>query len=752
MPVTERVPEKLRPYHHHGVRFTSEGSGHAMPEDCPLCRRGGHKFSVNLTTGLWDCKKCGASGNPLTFVRQLYDLAMAGGTTDDDYEKLRADRKLMKANTLKAWGLVKSPLTGEWLVPGHGLDGEVEQLWRYVKCWDGERKRHYMKLIPTPGLWPEGKALRLHGLNLWDPSKPEVCLCEGPWDGMALWEVLRCTKLSDGKFAVTGSETSSLAASVNVVAQPGANVFSESWSKLFTGKTTALLYDSDHPRENPPGSGRTTTAGWDGARRTAGILAASSEPPETIKVLTWGPEGYDLGRPSGYDVRDALSGGLETVGSRIERLAELLAAVQPIPGDWAAGRTLKARRTGGTEVELLPCKDWRTLVTAWRKALSWTDGHDVTLSCVLATVLSTSMQGDQLWLQVISPPSTGKTVFAEAVGLAHDYVKSVGNFTGFHSGWKDGSGEDYSLLATLKGKTFIVKDGDTLLRSANRDSILAEARDAYDTNCAVHYRNAVNRVYAGHRFTFILCGTPNIHELDAAEAGARYLRVSIMNSIDPAMEAGINEKKFWEVMRNRHVEANGDMTTHTDASLQVARRLTAGYVVHLRQNTGELLARVSDTNAGELQPTINAMAQFISFARARPSKTQTEEAVREMSPRLTVQLSKLALCLAAVMNKTEVDAEVVRRVRKVVFDTSHGRTLKLIRALHEYGEEGAEAATLAARTHEAVEGERKFLHFLKKLKAVDIEKREAAVGVAPARVWKLTPRMAELYRTVTTGE
>ena len=43
-------------------------SGHIIA-NCPLCGEQGGHFYANIQTGCWDCKKCQASGNAWTFLR-----------------------------------------------------------------------------------------------------------------------------------------------------------------------------------------------------------------------------------------------------------------------------------------------------------------------------------------------------------------------------------------------------------------------------------------------------------------------------------------------------------------------------------------------------------------------------------------------------------------------------------------------------------------------------------------------------------
>lgn len=736
MPKVVETPSGLKPFTFHGVEFGPvEGSNAAA--DCPLCGRE-RKFFVHVETGLWDCKKCGESGNPTTFLRKKYEGL---NSNTQHIEKLARDRKFLTSSVLNEWGVRFNDT--EPIVPGYGPDGQLNQLYRYVK----DHKTKKSILLATPTLHHQ-----VHGVNLYDPAKGTVYVTEGPWDAIALWEVLRSTKVTETGYAVTSNPEASLAADANVLALPGCNVFHDSWASLFAGKRVVICFDSDHPRENngqvvPP-------AGWTGAKRLAGKLAGATEPPESIHVLTWGPDGYDPNLKSGYDVRDYLmqESGTKTISLRFPYLKTLLEKIAPIPEDWVLGRSSGTAAKGGVRIEMVDCKSWKDLVNQWRKAMNWSEGLDRALSVILSSAMSTQMVGDQLWVKVISPPSTGKTQLCDGLGVNFKQVRSVGNFTGLHSGFqtdRDGE-EDHSLLSAIKGMTLVVKDADTILKNPNREKILGQLRDAYDMNCAVAYANKVKREYTNHRFTVIMAGTEALMEMDSADLGARFLDCVIMNAIDPDVEADVNRRGFYRIANNRGVSANGDANTQDDAAMTRAKAMTGGYLHHLRTNAEGILAGVGVGDDGDaVQERISHLAQFVAFARARPSKTQEEAVTREMSARVNSQLSKLAFCLAAVMNRKTLDDEVMRRVSQVAKDTARGKVLDIITLLGRHGQDGVESQTVSGLVHHGIQKTQALLRFLRSIGAVEWFHPKTTKGVRSSAVrWRLTPQLRTIYEKV----
>jgi hypothetical protein len=749
MPKVSEVPEGLKAMVFHGVEL-GMATGDEVVGDCPLCGKEG-KLYVNAESGLWSCKVCGAAGNSSSFLHQYWETCV-GDTKETDLERLAKERGLRSTEVLSAWGVCKSVLSGEWLVPGHSASGQVAQLYRY--CKDAASGK--MKLMATPGL-PH----QLMGAGTYDPKKDEVCLCEGPWDGMALWEVLRTAKLTGDKLIVTGQPASSLYKKSNVLAVPGANVFSETWRPLFAGKRVWLLYDSDHPTVNPATKKPSDPAGLAGARHAAGVLGDGEGAPAEIGYLKWGPDGYDPDHLSGYDVRDLLtkadqngstSGAsrnghaaslhLTGVGERVERFGQLLSLLVPVPSEWRKD----GKKKGSPQLEPLECKQWDVLIHAWRRALKWTEGLDRALSVMLAAVTSTRAVGDQLWCKIISPPSGGKSTLCEAISVNRQYVLAKSTIRGFHSGFGTDKGEDNSLIAKLYDKTLVTKDGDTLLQQPNLGQILAEARDLYDSTSRTHYRNRMSRDYQGVRMTWLLCGTSSLRQIDSSELGERFLDCVIMDGIDEELEDEILLRVASKAERSLSYEANGKAEGQHDPDLVKAMRLSGGYVGYLRDHAHRLLPAVAFPQEG--LNTCIRLGKFVAYMRARPSLKQEETAEREFAARLVSQHVRLAKCLAVVLNRKKVDEEVMRRVKRVALDTARGRTLELARHLYAAGTNGIEARAVALLCGETPEKATTLLRFLRRIGASEPHHYRIATGVKSQVRWRLTLRLRELWREV----
>ena len=288
MPKPNDVPEKLKPYLFHRVDLNYEGSGEPRGT-CPFC--GGDKFFVGRDNGLFSCKvgSCGASGNAYTFIRKLYQASL-DSSQDAGYEEVAEDRKI-PVEEIKEWGLCRSIIDQEWILPAYGPKGEVSNLYRWSLM---KGKRRFLATTTFNAY--------LFGYQFWDQAKPDVYLAEGPWDGMALRYDLGSGREVGGRLIRTLDKSLTLLARTNVLAVPGCETFREEWVSIFAGKNVTLLYDNDYPRTvktgtNPPAG----TAGMKTAARKLRKVAKS------ISYLHWGDEGYDAELPDSFDVRDYLT-------------------------------------------------------------------------------------------------------------------------------------------------------------------------------------------------------------------------------------------------------------------------------------------------------------------------------------------------------------------------------------------------------------------------------------------------------------
>lgn len=305
MPKTSNTPAGLAAFAAHGVDFTLSPSGSEANGDCPFCKAEGKWYS-SADEGLWSCKSCQEKGNPIIFLRKLWELSPA---PVGSLAELASDRGLSSVDGLESWGVRQSLISGEWIIPGCNQTGAIVQLYRYAEF------RGHRTLLATSGIQGHG----LFGVKALDRKKGTVYLCEGPWDGLSLLENLRAVKYQwskvpgqpDPPLVPTGNPAASLGATSSVLSVPGCGSFSADWAPLFAGKDVCIMFDNDHPKKNKQTGADLPPAGYEGAKRTAGTLFRSSPAPRSIRYLSWGEDGkgFNPDIPDGYDVRDFLNQG-----------------------------------------------------------------------------------------------------------------------------------------------------------------------------------------------------------------------------------------------------------------------------------------------------------------------------------------------------------------------------------------------------------------------------------------------------------
>lgn len=706
MPKCDPTPKALRPYAHHGVNFSYPSNDEAVAE-CPFC--GKAKFYASCETSKASCKVCIWEGNSTDFLGELHTRSMAATT---DYEWIERHRGL-SASAMRRWGVCQSVITSEWLVPGYGVSGKVNNLYRYVKA-EGYSLQGTWE-CPVTVFHPTGSP----------PDKGTVLVTEGAWDGIALWDRIRKVKPDGGPYSV--------------VAVPGVTSLSPKWCEYLSGRDVVILFDNDHPMER---GGRVIKPGYDGTKWTTGALASQEEPPKSISYLWWGDEGYDKNQPDGCDVRDLLA-----TGPGPAPLTEMLFRIRPVPTEWTDGKCTK--RGSGTADPIKPekCESFEQLRDVWRDAMKWTPGLDGALICMLASIASVKAQGEQSWFKIVGPPSCGKSTLCEAVAVARKYVYSDSKMKGMYSHYredKEGT-EDFSLAAKLFDKTLVLKDADTLIRNPNKDEILSDWRDLYDMMGRASSKIGITREYQGLRFTIILCGTETIRELDTSECGQRFLDWEVMGRIDAELEDDIVQRAIQKEIRASMTMSNCKLETTLEERYLRAMKYTGGYIEYLRKH-GEHLAQ-GVTFPQESADRCGKLARFVSYMRARPSEVHESGGGRELSARLAKQLVRLCRWAGVVMQTTEVDYRVMGIINKVALDTARGRTLDIVKALAESGTVGMDLREVSRATGKLTHKEASYMQFLTNIEALE-QFDDGLPSLSRTARWRLTEPFSRLYRSV----
>lgn len=728
-------PSHIRPYLFHGVDLSVNGT-HAVG-DCPFCGRGG-KFSVEVDTGLWRCWVCGAGtdsggGNSLVFLRLTYENA-AKNTSTGFHDQVAKDRGLTAFTTVASWGVALGT-DNSWIVPGYGTDGKLDQLYRRV--WsDGA-----WRLLPTPGVWPEGKVHALHmAAEEFDPTKPKIVVCEGPWDAMILWETYR-------------EEWGE----ANIVAVPGCNVWRDDWTQACRGKDVVLLYDSDHPH-TIPGSSKASRAGYDGMARVAKRLSGTAA---SVKYMQWGQDGYNPHRPTGWDIRDEI----KAADNRHEAIKGILARVVDAPHEWfsPASTPQNGHIGNGRNLETLPCSTWAECEKSWENAIRLRQDLRDAITVVLAICASTTQSGNQLFLDLIGSPGSAKTTICQGL-LASEHCVHLENITKIISGWKKSGGEgdeDCSFLARSNNKTWVTCEFDVLGSSPEYHQLMGKIRRIFDGETSTTYGNMdTDRIYTALRTPWIRAGThkmiDRMADYDQSQLGDRFLRFKI-NDPDHNERREIARSALKSERSAMIDRANNSAGSVVDAKTRLAHSLTGGYVDWLRANIEDKLPKVGISQ--EAEDYCIDLAELAADLRARP--TESKRSIdshdgKELPTRLARQNIRLASCLAVVLNQYSVGSDVLRIARKVALDTAHGHSLDIVQWLSSpnpkasdstYQESGGLGIkTLQTWTMMSSDRLQRYLTFLRNIDVLQWKQCKHTGGA-----WVLTDRVYNLYLRIMRG-
>ncbi len=448
---------------------------------------------------------------------------------------------------------------------------------------------------------------------------------------------------------------------------------------------------------------------------------------------------------------------MNTLQERIKLLEKLHTKVEPVPSDWFSNKPkLNGHSHTMTTIEPQRCNNWLELEGRWGEAQEWRQMlSDVTIVS-LAVCASTKLGGNQLFFNMIGDPGCGKTTICKGL-ITSESCHQLDHIKSFYSGWKmPGDGDkDCSFLARISGKTLITCEADVMISSPNWPEIMGQLRRIYDGDAGKTFANTdEDRKYEGLRTPWIMAGTKKLLSVDQAQLGDRFMRVMI-DTPDDALKDRILDSAI-----DSEIDAMGEVSNGTSASivepkLRRAQAMTGGYVDWLRANVEEKINTIDiDTVAKE---KVKNLAKLAADLRARPDMTWKrpvdQHDSKELPTRLARQLVKLAKCVAFVMNKHEVDGDVMRIVRKVALDTAYGHTLSFVQYMTNYNPKkhgctyqetgGLGPGILSLWTGLSEERLETYLNFLRKIGVAVLKKPPQSQGF-----WSLTERVYNLYLKV----
>lgn len=590
--------------------------GGQLKGDCPLCANQGHLFVA--ADGRWDCKKCLESGNVYTFIRKWHQSLL------DDSPEAYLDLVPLRPGVGKSM-LKRSRIASDgesWIVPSYSVKEGVYKLIS-LRRWIPETKEMLSCPTLSQGLF----------IARWtDNPNGRIWIAEGEWDALA-WT--RCVEKA-GEDDI-------------VIAVPGAGAWPSKYLGFISGREVRLLYDNDEPKQRKNKIIRPGLDGMNKAIDKALELGASS-----ILLCGW----KDIQPP--MDVRDyVIVKGKDILGAFNDINSMLMT-----PEEFRAEHGYEGKSvTTSTSSNHLPAPygDYDGLIDEFRKVYEVSEMFEKSIACALATCISNKLQGDQLWMFLVGPPSSGKTTIIEAFAKASRYTFHLSKLTSQALVSGQNRGEDPSILPKLTDKCLFVKDFTAILAlpAATQEELFGMLRDAYDRNVRVQYGNGAVRIYQDLNFTLFAGCTDEIYTKNHSSLGERFLKIEILDaSFSPTAQAraallGLNTKVDVTEIQNK----------------------VYAYLRHLYENFQE-----PEPVDEETTDWLVAVASIVSYLRTKVKREEGNMAFRprsEVPTRIAMQLRKLYLSLKiAAPTKDEVWYREV--VEKVAMDSCIGWALEFV--------------------------------------------------------------------------
>ena len=332
---------KTKAFLQHGINIVRTTADHAIC-DCLFCGAEG-KFYLNLETQGWDCKVCGKDGGLNLFFEEkgILNVKRLRGVPAMELAKDRG----VRVKTLRAWGV---GWDGAFYTIPARLNGKTSDLRTY---------RIGKRLRSSPG----GKA----GLSGLLSDQDTVWVCEGEWDGLALWQQLQELGVDHG-----------------VVSVSGASSFPRKATEAFVQREVRLVYDNDEP-------------GAKGMEKVRTMLSGTSR---KVKWVKW-PHGLEIG----YDVRDLIRDKGDEALALLE--SYLIDKEETAEAGAASADTLDGEGLEADEV-VKRYREWLYL------------SNTEVLSVIFGTLFANRLDGDPLWLFLVAPPGGTKTELLMSLSIA----------------------------------------------------------------------------------------------------------------------------------------------------------------------------------------------------------------------------------------------------------------------------------------------------------------------------------------------
>lgn len=329
------------------------------------------------------------------------------------------------------------------------------------------------------------------------------------------------------------------------------------------------------------------------------------------------------------------------------------------------------------------CDSFQRLMEVYCQDMVITESLKDCLAICMAIHIAVALDGDPLWMYLVSPPSGGKSTVCDLICSDEIHSTPLDSLTGIISGDRNGK----HLVPLMQGKCVVVKDGTLLLESnpLQLANVFGELRSIYDGSLVKHFRNGVSANFSNISFGMVIGITEKVYSINMAALGERFLHCRLETSREMEKVRNANAVRgVFEHTAKTNFEGNeaGD-----SRSFPKQRAYTAGFLSHLHSTlrNNEIL-RPGYTEDDVL--LIQALADMIACSRAQAPRSKEfgsnellYDARPEASTRVVKQLSRLALCLCYVLGTDRITQQIRVLLTKVGLDTAFSRQHNIIRTV-----------------------------------------------------------------------
>lgn len=616
------IPEKLLCMAEWGTEFV-EQKGEQLTADCPFCGKERH-FFVNTKNFLWDCKRCGLTGNRNQFLAEVHKDLLRD-TTEGNLQKLSLFRSI-PISALRRWKVAFCPYRNCFVIP----------VWKNQNVVD---LRHYSigaKMISTTGCQTD-----LLGRNLLADtarSNQHVYICAGEFDAISMDWLLRRNGIRGICLGVPGEAT-----------------FKKDWISLFNGRNATVCFDNDDA----------------GIRETVKRINDLASNGSSIFAVNW-PEEYK----KGYDINDFVKEkAIAENCNPVEAYKELLSYVVP------AKTFLQKYTTAAAPNSDMPdnLDSSITLDNIFEELsenkIYINDNIRVGMQIAFATAVSgriSCLYDNPLWMFLVGSPGSGKTIalslFKEARAFA--YFQSSLKRESLISGMSL-NGSDPSILNVIGNRCLVLKDFTEILDApvTIRSEIFACLRGAYDGSVDRLFGNGIYRAYTCN-FPLLAGVTNEIYAHSTASMGERCLKYCIKTTPEDAET--LQRYALLHARRKQNTQqinflVNSFLSREYDYSEAGVDAMTPSWfedaILPLARLVGHLRTPVRRHLGGWLQND--------------PAYAPEPET----GNRVAVQFQRLGISLAYVLGEPRINEYIYSIVKQVAYDTIRGYVLQMVEYL-----------------------------------------------------------------------